>query len=135
MILVENKNPYCAWTCPFGAAQECLGAIGGAKMSVPSRYRPGLRLAQRTVAWLAIVLAMLFRNPGISNYAVFGTLFDLIGSTIQFGLLVLILILALFIKRPWCNFLCPIRPVEDFLRGTRKWVKRRWLTIRPNPAG
>ena len=104
-------------------------------MSVPSRYRPGLRLAQRTVAWLAIVLAMLFRNPGISNYEVFGTLFDLIGSTIQFGLLVLILILALFIKRPWCNFLCPIRPVEDFLRGTRKWVKRRWFTIRPNPAG
>ena len=135
MILIEGKNPYCTWTCPFGAAQECLGAIGGAKLSVPSRYRPGLRLTQRTVAWFAVVLAVLFRNPGISSYEVFGTLFDLIGSSIQFALLVLVLILSLFIKRPWCNFLCPIRPVEDFLRGVRKWVKKRWLKLRPNPAG
>ena len=23
----DNKNAYCAWFCPFGAAQECMAAI------------------------------------------------------------------------------------------------------------
>lgn len=31
VVTADNKNPYCQWFCPFGAAQECLGALGRAK--------------------------------------------------------------------------------------------------------
>jgi NosR/NirI family nitrous oxide reductase transcriptional regulator len=123
---VDNKNPYCEWFCPFGAAQECMGAIGGAKVRTLAEYRTTLVWIQRGLAWLAIVVALLFRNPGISSYEVFGTLFSLIGSGFQFILLGIILVAALFLKRPWCSYLCPLRPVTDLIRLVRKWVIETW---------
>lgn len=128
---VDNKNAYCAWFCPFGAAQECMGVVGGAKYSVPRQYRRHLMWGQRGLAWLAVMLAFLFRNPGISGYEVFGTLFDFTGSTIMFVLLGIVLITSLFVKRPWCNSLCPLDPVFDIVRLIRIWVIELWQKIRP----
>ncbi|HDD62487.1 MAG: hypothetical protein DRI65_05905 [Chloroflexota bacterium] len=34
---LDNKNPYCEWFCPFGAAQECMGSIGWAKVRSPGK--------------------------------------------------------------------------------------------------
>lgn len=126
VFTVDNKNPYCEWFCPFGAAQECLGAIGGAKVRSPGKYRSLLKWLQRGLAWAAIFLALLYRNPGITSYEIFGTLFKLIGSPVQFGLLALVLVVSLFIRRPWCTYLCPLHPVEEFIRMIRKWVKGLW---------
>ena len=81
VFTVDNKNPYCEWFCPFGAAQECMGAIGGAKSRSTGSYKNILKWLQRGLAWLAILLALLFRNPGLTSYEIFGTLFDLKGST------------------------------------------------------
>lgn len=128
---VDNKNAYCAWFCPFGAAQECMGVVGGAKYSGPRQYRRHLMWVQRGLAWLAVMLAFLFRNPGISSYEVFGTLFDFTGSTVMFVLLGIVLITSLFVKRPWCNFLCPLDPVYDIVRLIRTWVIELWQKIRP----
>ncbi|MFO7681057.1 MAG: 4Fe-4S binding protein [Chloroflexota bacterium] len=127
---VDNKNAYCAWFCPFGAAQECMGVVGGAKYSGPRQYRRHLMWGQRGLAWLAVMLAFLFRNPGISSYEVFGTLFDFTGSTVMFILLGIVLITSLFVKRPWCNFLCPLDPVFDIVRLIRTWVIELWQKIR-----
>ena len=123
VFTVDNKNPYCEWFCPFGAAQECFGVIGGAKLRTPDRLRYVLRWVQRGLAWLAIILALLYRNPSIASYEIFGTLFQLIGSNYQFVLLGIVLITALFIRRPWCSYLCPLRPVTDLIRLIRNWVK------------
>lgn len=126
VFTVDNKNPYCEWICPFGAAQECMGVIGGAKTRTPQRFRSLFIWVQRGLAWTAIFLALLFRNPGLSSYEVFGSLFSLTGSTIQFLLLGIVLVFAIFIKRPWCNFLCPLRPVTDFIRMVRSWIIETW---------
>ena len=133
VFTVDNKNPYCEWFCPFGATQECMGAIGGAKTRTPQKYRTLFKWLQRGLAWLAIVIALLFRNPGISSYEIFGTLFDFRGSVLQFSLLGLVLMAALFIKRPWCNYLCPLGPIGDFIRMTRNWIKELWLQLKPKP--
>ena len=111
VFTVDNKNPYCEWFCPFGAAQECLGVVGGAKPRSAGRYKNLLIWVQRVLAWSAVVLALYFRNPGISSYEVFGTLFDLTGSTWQFAVLGIMMIASLFIKRPWCKYLLPVRLV------------------------
>jgi NosR/NirI family nitrous oxide reductase transcriptional regulator len=80
---------------------------------------------------LAILLALFYRNPGLSSYEIFGTLFDFIGSTWQFALLGIILVASLFIRRPWCNYLCPIRPVMNLYRTFRMWIFETWKkTIR-----
>jgi Na+-translocating ferredoxin:NAD+ oxidoreductase RnfG subunit len=134
VVTVDDKNPYCEWFCPFGAAQECMGAIGGAKVRTPRQYRDLFAWTQRGLAWLAIVVALIFRSPGLSSYEIFGTLFALIGSSVQFLLLGIILIAALFMRRPWCNYLCPLRPVTDMIRFVRRWVLEKWQNLKPKTA-
>ena len=131
---IDNKNPYCEWFCPFGATQECLGVIGGAKVRIPDPYHSLLRWFQRALALSVIVVALFYRNPGISSYEVFGVFFRLIGSNFQFVLLGIVLIVALFIKRPWCSYLCPLRPVTDFIRLVRQWIKELRLQAHPKRA-
>ena len=126
VFTVDNKNPYCEWFCPFGAAQEGMGVIGGAKSRSVGQSKNLLLWVQRGLAWLAIVLALLFRNPGLTSYEIFGTFFDLTGSSWQFAILGIILIASLFIRRPWCNYLCPLRPVTDLYRTFRKWILELW---------
>ncbi len=129
VFTLDNKNPYCEWFCPFGAAQECMGLIGGAKVRSAGRYKEALVWLQRGLAWLAIILALLFRNPGMSSYEVFGTLFGLVGNAFQFILLGIVILASLFIRRPWCAYLCPLRPVTDFIRLIRNWIFELWKII------
>lgn len=127
VFTVDNKNPYCEFFCPFGAAQECMGVIGGAKNRSPGRSsREFWKWVHRGLVWVAIIIALVFRNPGISSYEIFGTLFKLVGNNYQFILLGLVLIVSLFVKRPWCNYLCPLHPVEEFIRVIRRWIKELW---------
>jgi uncharacterized protein with FMN-binding domain len=128
---IDNKNPYCEWFCPFGATQECLGVVGGAKIRVPLRAHMLLRWGQRLLALAAIVIALIFRNPGISSYEVFGAFFRLIGSNFLFALLGSVLVASLFIRRPWCSYLCPLRPVTDLIRLIRNWAKELWIKAFP----
>lgn len=121
---LTGRNPYCTSICPFGAAQQCLAVLGGAKPRIPPRYRAYLRWTPRLLAWAAVILALTYRNPALGNYEVYGALFDLVGSDLQFGLLAAVLVASLFLRRPWCNYLCPIRAVTDFLGFGRKWARR-----------
>jgi polyferredoxin len=127
---VDGKNSYCAWFCPFGAAQECMGAIGGARHTVARRVGRSLTWVQRALAWAALALAFLFRNPGMSSYEIFGTLFSFTGSAVLFLVLAVVLLLSLFVKRPWCNFLCPLNPVYDLVHLLRAWIIRTWKSRR-----
>ena len=130
----DNKNPYCEWFCPFGGVQECLSLIGGAKKRIPRKIHRSLRWFQRFLALSAIALALIYRNPSISSYEVFGAFFQLIGTNFQFALLGVVLITALFLKRPWCNYLCPLRPVTDFIRLIRNWLKEVIERAKPRQA-
>ena len=134
ITLIDNRNPYCEWFCPFGATQECIGIIGGAKVRVPDRIHNGLRWLQRFIALTAIVLAMIYRNPSVSSYEVFGAFFRLIGTNLLFILLAVVLVAALFIRRPWCSYLCPLRPVTDFIRLIRNWTRDIRLKVFPKTA-
>lgn len=132
IFIVNNRNHYCEWFCPFGAAQECMGLIGGIKISRPRSTHNTLRILQRVLALGAVLLGLYFRNPGLTNYELYGTLFDLVGTSIQFAVLGLILIAAMFVRRPWCNYLCPVRPVLEIIRIFRGWVRDIWKKTKVN---
>ncbi len=134
VFTIDNKNPYCEFFCPFGAAQECMGVIGGAKNASLGKFKNTWKWIHRSLTWLAIIIALVFRNPGISSYEIFGTLFKLVGNNFQFILLGLVLVVALFIKRPWCHYLCPLHPVEEFVRVIRRWIKELWQNRKPSPS-
>ncbi len=131
VVTADNKNPYCEWFCPFGAAQECMGLLGGARVYSMRRHRNWLAWVQRSLALAAILLGVFFRNPGIASFEVFGTLFSLFGTTLQVAVLALVLIVALFVKRPWCTYLCPIHPIVEFVRLVRQWISEIWRKVDP----
>jgi len=131
----RDWNVYCYDFCPFGAAQDVIGLIGGAK---PRRVEwKGLLLwLQRALVVLAISLALIYRNPSFTSFEVFGTMFKLTGSNFQFVLLAIVVLLSLFLYRPWCRYLCPLHKntMEGLFDRCRKNAKKLWLTVRPKQA-
>lgn len=126
VLTIDNKNAYCTWFCPFGAAQECMGLIGGAKNRSVGKLKSMFKWALRILTLFAIIAALILRSPGVTSFEIFGTLFKLTGSNIQFALLGIVLIASMFIKRPWCNYLCPIGPVTAHFSHIRRMIIDRW---------
>jgi uncharacterized protein with FMN-binding domain len=126
VLTIENKNPYCLWFCPFGAAQECMGLVGGAKPRSVGKFKNIFKWTLRAITLFAIIAALLLRNPGVTSYEIFGTLFKLTGSNFQFAILGIVLVLSMFVKRPWCNYLCPVGPVTEYYTHIRKLVLEKW---------
>lgn len=122
ILLINGKRWYCNWICPFLAVQEGLSFIGGGKIKIPLKARYWFILLQRVLAWLAIILAFLYRTPSKLNYELFGAFFNLTAPMIIFFILAIFLIASLFIKRPYCNILCPINALNDFFSEIRKSI-------------
>lgn len=120
----QGKNPYCSWFCPFGAVQEGLGRIGGAKLYRPRKWHHPLVWLQRSLSFGAIVLGLALRQPGAVSYEPFGTLFDFTGSSFQWFMLGLVVLASLLIYRPFCTYLCPISPVVDYVGEVRRMGKQ-----------
>ena len=131
----EEWNVYCYDFCPFGALQEIAATIGGAKPK-KLRWSKVLLWAQRLLTLAAISLALIYRNPGLSSYEVFGTAFSLEGSNFQFALLAIILLSSLFLYRPWCRHLCPLHKntTEGLFDNTRRIARTAWQKLRKTPS-
>ncbi|MGQ9573403.1 MAG: FMN-binding protein [Anaerolineae bacterium] len=132
----QGKNPYCSWFCPFGAYQECLGTLTGAKLYRPRRLHDALTWLQRGLALVGVLLGLALRRPGAASYEPFATLFDLRGTVSQWGLLLLVTVASLLVYRPFCNYLCPLAPVVDYIGEGRRWLRervRQWHASRSSP--
>lgn len=127
---VDDKNPYCSWFCPFGAFQETLAQITNAKVYRPRDWHTALTWMQRGLALVAIVLGLLLRRPGVAGYEPFATLFDLRGTPIEWIFLGIVVFSSLIMYRPFCNLLCPLDPVYDFITAARRWVLELMRTWR-----
>lgn len=126
VLTIDKKDPYCYWFCPFGAAQECMGLVGGAKYRSVGRFKNVFKWALRLISLFAIIMALLYRNPGVTSYEIFGTLFKLTGSNFQFALLGIVLVSSMFISRPWCNYLCPLVPIQEHFNFMRRLSLAKW---------
>jgi uncharacterized protein with FMN-binding domain len=131
----EEWNVYCYDFCPFGTLQEIAAKIGGAKPK-KLRWSKGLLWAQRLLTLAAISLALIYRNPGLSSYEIFGTAFALEGSNFQFALLAIILLSSLFLYGPWCRHLCPLHKnaTEGLFDNTRRIARTAWQKLRKKPS-
>ena len=119
-LIIWNKNTYCEWVCPFGAAQSIIGKIGNAKTCPAGKNRKTINNILGGIVWLAIISSLLLKNPGAISYEVFNGLFRLTGASLLFVLLIATLITSLFVKRPWCRYLCPITPSAKYIQNLRK---------------
>ena len=118
VVLVTRKNLYCQMICPFGAVQEGLGIILHPK---PVTRSEGLRWLTRLTVLVVISLGLYYRKPGLVSFEPFSMVFSFIGSGLIYATAVLAILASLFIFRPWCNTLCPVKAVFDFIRFGRAW--------------
>lgn len=107
LIIITRKNLYCAWICPFGAVQEFISGFSGFSLPLNSKIVKFSSFILYFFTFLALAMMFYFRNTSIGNYEPFAALFNFDG----YGLIWLILPLALFSsffwKRFYCRFFCP----------------------------
>ncbi|MGF1864152.1 4Fe-4S binding protein [Enterovibrio norvegicus] len=121
-IVYYNRNVYCQSLCPFGAVQQCLAKVGNAKSS-PVRHQFFVWLP-RVILLATLCLGAYFRNPAGFVYEPFGIAFGMIGGMYLFVLTVLIVLTSLVVRRPWCQSLCPINAMTDFVVFNKNWFKQ-----------
>ena len=116
---------FCAAVCPLGAIQDLVAVR---PISVPRWLENGLRL----FAYVYLGLAVLFAATGsafiICRYDPFVSFFRLSGSLNILILGACLLLIGIFIGRPYCRFVCPYGVV---LRQLSRLSKRR-VTITPD---
>jgi NosR/NirI family transcriptional regulator, nitrous oxide reductase regulator len=116
---------FCSSVCPLGAIQEMVLLK---PVSIPQWLESGLRL----LAYLYLGLAILFAATGsafvICRYDPFVGFFRLSGNAniLIFG--ACLLIIGMFIGRPYCRFLCPLGVIFRLLSR----VSKHRVTITPD---
>ncbi len=121
----------CGFLCPFGLVQDLLYKIKSKKIKVPKKVDKLLKwLKYIILLTLVIIFPMFLTNKfgigdpffckylcpsgtlfaGIPMIALNDSLRALVGFLFNWkmGILVIILILSVFIYRPFCKYLCPL---------------------------
>lgn len=132
--LFWGKAYYCAYVCPFGAAQELAGKIRKKKIVPAGKVRVVLKYL-RFFYFIGVLLVLLWGlKVDVTQFEPLSAfMFQAAGKWVL-AFAVVILILSLFLSRPWCNYLCLTGQFLEILRrGTafpaRKQVITEWILV------
>ncbi len=116
---------FCAGVCPLGAIQDVV-------VVKPVRMPRWLSHALGTIPYLYLGLAVLFAAGGagfvICRYDPFVSFFRMSGELSRLVMGGVLLVLGMFVARPYCRFLCPY----GVLLGWMSRFSKRHLTITPD---
>jgi len=116
---------FCAAVCPLGAIQDLVLVR---PVSIPSWAENGLRI----FAYVYLGAAVLFAATGsafmICRYDPFVSIFRLTGSLHILILGGCLLLIGVFVGRPYCRFICPYGVILRQLSRLSKWR----VTITPD---
>jgi NosR/NirI family nitrous oxide reductase transcriptional regulator len=115
---------FCGAVCPLGAIQD---AVLIHPVAVPRWLESGLRLLAYTYLGVAVLCAAIGGVFLICRYDPFVGFFRLSGNRNVLILGACLLVIGLFVGRPYCRFLCPYGVI---LRHLSRLSKRR-VTITP----
>ena len=97
---------YCGWICPYGAIQEYISL-----WQKKSNELNKLSFLKYVFLWIVLMIAFTYDKPTYCVYEPFIPMFTLKGNTLFFSLLIVTLIGAMFFKRYYCKYFCPVGAV------------------------
>ena len=105
--LFGRPQHYCLQVCPFGAAQELAGRIPARKWRLPPRLVRALTELRRLL-WGALMLSLWTGLwAGWLDWELFAAFAWRAAPPLLLALAVAVLVLAIFVPRPYCRFACP----------------------------
>ncbi len=116
---------FCAGVCPLGAIQDLVVLK---PMAVPRWLESGLRLLAYLYLGAAVLLAATGSAFIICRYDPFVSFFRLSGNLNVLIIGACLLVIGIFIGRPYCRFLCPYGVILRQLSRVSKWR----VTITPD---
>lgn len=128
--LFLSKSYYCAYLCPFGAAQELMGKIRKKKIS-PKGILKNLLKYTRVVYFMIIIGLLLWGIPlELASMEPFPAFLLTAATGWVIALAVVFLLLSIFFVRPWCNYFCPTGELQEVLRkADTKASPARWRKV------
>jgi len=124
----------CGWVCPFGTFQEWLGKLGrklfGKKYNnfVPRKLDKALRYLRYLVfAWVSY-MTVISGKLIFQDYDPYYALFNFwTGEVAVAGFVALgaVIVLSLFVERPFCKYACPYGAVQGVFNLLRIFGIRR----------
>lgn len=125
---------FCGYICPFGSFQEWIGKLG--RKLFPKKYnRIVPKKLDRVLRYLRyLVLVMVLYQTAVSATLVFQSvdpyyaLFNFFTNEVAvtaYIMLGVILMLSLFIERPWCKYFCPYGALLGLFNSVRIFKIRR----------
>ena len=109
---------FCAGVCPHGAIQDAI-------LLKPIRLPAWLEHTLGLLPYVYLGLAVMFASLGgafvICRYDPFVALFRLSGGTMMLSIGAGLLVLGIFVGRPYCRFLCPYGVLLRWMSRAAKW--------------
>lgn len=116
IVAILFGSIFCGYICPFGSFQEWIGKIG--RKLFPKQYNQFIpKKLDNVLRYLRYgVLALVIYQTAITAKLVFATvdpyyaLFNFFTNEVAIAAYIAlgsIMILSLFIERPWCKYFCP----------------------------
>lgn len=113
-----GKAFYCTYLCPFGAAQEFMGRCNKNHITLPHKVAVALEIVRRVIL-IAVLLLLALGLIGADLLAEIEpfSAFSVQSTSVWMGVFAIaILIVSIFINRPWCHYFCPTGQLLDLFR-------------------
>jgi uncharacterized protein with FMN-binding domain len=117
--LFGKKSYYCTNICPFGSLQELAGKCNSHKWKLSTATNKKL-VAFREILWGILMFLMLI-GVGMDwmNYELFSAFIFQSAAVVVMVFAVIVVILSLFVPRPYCRFICPTGSLFKFAQNTK----------------
>jgi polyferredoxin len=98
---------WCTTFCPFGTFQECQTQISN------KHFKPFWKLGVSSYVILFLVTGMYFLTFFGLQWVGLFELGEYTWAVVSVSAAVLIIVLAFFVTKPWCRYICPIGTIAE----------------------